>query len=83
MTTLVDEHNIYMTLHGIHPLMKKVDPSKEYPGEWLLLLNDEIIDHSANIEDILKLAEEKFPEERFPEDTVKITKVLSGDNRLY
>ena len=46
-------------------------------GEWVLLFNDKIIDHSANVEDILRLAEEKFPQEKFPLDAVKITKVLS------
>ena len=59
------------------------DISKKFSGEWLLLFNDEIIDHSLNVEDILKLAEEKFPSERFPEDEVKITKVLTGDIHLH
>jgi hypothetical protein len=58
--------------------MKIKDPLKEFSGEWLLLFNDEIIDHSVNIDDMLKLAEEKFPDEKFPDDTIKITKVLSG-----
>jgi len=58
--------------------MKEEDISKKFSGEWLLLFNDEIIDHSANVEDILKLAEEKFPSERFPEDEIKISKVLNG-----
>jgi hypothetical protein len=58
--------------------MKQDDLNKEHSGEWILLFNDEIIDHSNNIEDILKLAEKKFPEEKFPDDNVKITKVLSG-----
>ena len=39
---------------------------KKFSGEWLLLFNDEIIDHSSNVEDILKLAEEKYPAEKFP-----------------
>jgi hypothetical protein len=63
-------------------MMKEKSPEK-FPGEWLLLFNDEIIDHSDNIEDILKLAEEKYPEDRFPDDTIKISKVLSGDIRLH
>jgi len=58
--------------------MKEEEISKKFSGEWLLLFNDEIIDHSANVEDILKLAEEKFPSERFPEDEIKISKVLNG-----
>lgn len=56
--------------------------TKKFSGEWLLLFNDEIIDHSSNVEDILKLAEEKYPSDRFPEDKVKITKVLTGDIHL-
>jgi hypothetical protein len=61
--------------------MKEKDSLKEFDGEWLLLFNDEIIDHSVNIEDILKIAEEKYPEERFPEDNIKISKVLHGSPR--
>lgn len=59
--------------------MKYEETSNKFSGEWLLLFNDEIIDHSSNIEDMLKLAEEKFPEDKFPEDIIKISKVLSGD----
>ena len=55
---------------------------KKLSGEWLLLFNDEIVDHSSNIEDMLKLAEEKYPSEKFPEDNIKISKVLSGNIRL-
>ena len=51
---------------------------KKLSGEWLLLFNDEIIDHSANVEDMLKLAEEKYPSEKFPHDEIKISKVLNG-----
>jgi hypothetical protein len=62
--------------------MKQEDASKKFSGEWLLLFNDEIVDHSANVEEILKTAEEKFPADKFPEDEIKISKVLSGDIRL-
>jgi len=62
--------------------MRQEDASKKFSGEWLLLFNDEIVDHSANVEDILKTAEEKFPADKFPEDEIKISKVLSGDIRL-
>lgn len=63
--------------------MKQEDVSKKLSGEWLLLFNDKIIDHSANVEDILKLAEEKYPENKFPDDDIKISKVLSGDIQLH
>ena len=63
--------------------MSKEKNPEEFQGEWLLLFNDEIIDHSDNIEDILKLAEKKYPEDRFPDDNIKISKVLSGDIRLH
>jgi hypothetical protein len=56
---------------------------KKFSGEWLLLFNDEIIDHSANVEDILKIAEEKFPSDKFPEDQIKISKVLDGRIRDF
>jgi len=63
--------------------MKEESVPKKFSGEWLLLLNDQIVDHSSNIEDILKLAEEKYPSEKFPEDEIKITKVLTGDIHLH
>ena len=63
--------------------MKQEDISKKFSGEWLLLFNDKIVDHSADIEDILKLVEEKYPADKFPEDNIKISKVLSGDLRLH
>ena len=62
--------------------MIQEDDLKKFSGEWLLLFNDEIIDHSSNVEDILKLAEEKYPAEKFPEDNIKISKVLSGTTHL-
>jgi hypothetical protein len=55
----------------------------ELTGEWILLFNDEIIDHSYNIEDMLILAEQKFPEEKFPNAMIKISKVLSEDFQLH
>ena len=62
--------------------MKQDDVTKKFTGEWLLIFNNEIVDHSANVEDILKLAEEKYPSDKFPDDDIKISKVLSGDIRL-
>jgi hypothetical protein len=59
----------------------KEDITKKFSGEWILLFNDEIIDHSANVEDILKIAEERFPEGKFPQDQIKISKVLDGSFR--
>ena len=58
--------------------MKETDTSREFSGEWLLLFNDEVVDHSANVEDVLKIAEEKFPATKFPNDEIKISKVLEG-----
>jgi hypothetical protein len=57
--------------------------TKKFSGEWLLLFNDEIIDHSANVEDILKLAEEKFPSHKFPDDKIKISKVIDGKTNVW
>ncbi len=57
------------------------DKDKKFSGEWLLLFNDEIIDHSVDIEEILKEAEEKFPAEKFPDDEIKISKVFDGTLR--
>jgi len=62
--------------------MQQEDALKKYSGEWILLFNDEIVDHSINLEDILKAADEKYPSVKFPEDNIKISKVLSGSIQL-
>jgi hypothetical protein len=63
--------------------MKQEDITKKFSGEWILLFNDEIVDHSVNIEDILKICDEKFPSDKFPEDEIKISKVLNGTLRNF
>ena len=63
--------------------MKEEDITKKFQGEWILLFNDEIVDHSINIEEILKLAEEKYPSDKFPNDEIKISKVLEGTPRSF
>ncbi len=62
--------------------MQQEDALKKYSGEWILLFNDEIVDHSINLEDMLKAADEKYPSGKFPEDNIKISKVLSGSIQL-
>jgi hypothetical protein len=60
--------------------------SEKYPGEWILLFNDKIVDHSANVEDILKICEKNYPESEFPNDEIKITKIFHNshnENFLY
>jgi len=63
--------------------MEQEDILRKYSGEWILLFNDEIVDHSVNLEDVLRAADEKFPAEKFPEDSIKISKVLSGSIHLH
>jgi len=55
---------------------------KKHSGEWILFFNDEIIDHSNNLEKMLRLADKKFPSDKYPDDVIKISKVLSGDIHL-
>jgi hypothetical protein len=62
--------------------MEQDEILKKYSGEWILLFNDKIVDHSLNLEDVLRVAEEKYPAEKFPEDNIKISKVLSGSIHL-
>ena len=62
--------------------MQQEDDLRKYSGEWILLFNDEIIDHSLNLEDMLKLVDEKYPHEKYPEDKIKISKVLTGSVQL-
>jgi len=59
----------------------KEDITKKFSGEWILLFNDKIVDHSSNVEDILKLAEEKYPSNKFPNDEIRISKVINGNFR--
>jgi hypothetical protein len=63
--------------------MVEEDFIKKFQGEWVLIFNDEIVDHSSNVEDILKLAEEKYPSDKFPNDDIKISKILEGTPRSF
>jgi hypothetical protein len=62
--------------------MEQEEMLKKYSGEWILLFNDQIVDHSLNLEDVLRAADEKYPAEKFPTDNIKISKVLSGSTHL-
>jgi hypothetical protein len=62
--------------------MDQTEILKKYSGEWILLYDDEIVDHSINLEDVLKVADEKYPSDKFPADHIKISKVLSGNISL-
>jgi hypothetical protein len=62
--------------------MESEEILKKFSGEWILLFNDQIVDHSMNLEDILRVADEKYPAEKFPGDNIKISKVLSGSIHL-
>jgi hypothetical protein len=63
--------------------MEQDDILRKYSGEWILLFNDKVVDHSINLEDMLKAADEKYPAQKFPEDTIRISKVLSGSIHLH
>jgi len=52
-----------------------------FSGEWVLLFEDRIIDHSANIQDMLILAQDKYPNDKYPHGTVRIKKVFQGSPR--
>jgi hypothetical protein len=62
--------------------MEQEELLKKFSGEWILLFNDEVVDHSINLEDVLRVADEKYPAEKFPQDNIKISKVLSGNIHL-
>jgi hypothetical protein len=63
--------------------MEQDEVLRKYSGEWILLFNDKVVDHSINLEDMLKAADEKYPAQKFPEDTIRISKVLSGSIHLH
>jgi hypothetical protein len=58
---------------------------RKYSGEWILVFKDKIVDHSVNLEEVLKVADEKYPADKIPEDSLKIKKVLAPENsqRLF
>ena len=58
--------------------MEQEDILKKYSGEWILLFDEKIVDHSMNLEDVLRTADEKYPPEKYPGNHIKISKVLSG-----
>jgi hypothetical protein len=62
--------------------MNRDENLKKFSGEWILLFNDTIVNHSVNLEDVLKIADEKYPANKYPNDDIKISKVLSGNFRL-
>jgi hypothetical protein len=62
--------------------MESEDILKKYSGEWILLFDDQIVDHSMNLEDVLRAADEKYPAEKFPGNRIRISKVLSGSTHL-
>jgi hypothetical protein len=63
--------------------MEQDEMLKKFSGEWILLYNDQIVDHSMNLEDLLRAADERFPAEKYPADTIRISKVLSGSIHLH
>jgi len=63
--------------------MEQDEILKKYSGEWILLFNDEVVDHSINLEDVLRTVDEKYPAEKYPEGNIKISKVLSGSIHLH
>ncbi len=63
--------------------MEQEENFKKYLGEWILLFNDKIVDHSVNLEDLFKIADEKYPADKFPDDNIKISKVMSGSSWEY
>jgi len=62
--------------------MKEKDLYDQLSGEWVLYFNDEIVEHNNNIEEILRIAEEKYPPDKFPNDEIKISKILTQGVRL-
>jgi hypothetical protein len=62
--------------------MNRDEVNRKFNGEWILLFNDKIVDHSVNLEEVLRICDEKYPSEKFPNDNIKISKVLSGNVHL-
>lgn len=60
-------------------MMNREDIYRKFTGEWIILFNDKIVDHSVNLEDVLKVCDEKYPSDKFPNDDIKISKVIDGN----
>jgi hypothetical protein len=63
--------------------MEQDEILKKYSGEWILLFNEQVVDHSINLEDVLRAADEKYPADKYPEGNIRISKVLSGSIHLH
>jgi len=66
-----DKKNLKRESFILHDMVLTKDDIEKFSGEWILLFEDKIIDHSYNLEDILKTAE------NYPEDEVIIAKAIS------
>ena len=66
-----DKKNLKRKSFILHDMVLTKDDIEKFSGEWILLFEDKIIDHSYNLEDILKTAE------NYPEDEVIIAKAIS------
>jgi hypothetical protein len=56
--------------------------SEIFSGEWVLLYEDKIIDHSVDIQDMLVLAQEKFPINKYPHGTIRSIHSKGSINRI-
>jgi len=56
---------------------------EKYSGEWVLLFDEEIVDHSVNLEDMLKLVDQKYPTEQFEDNRVRISRIPQGTPREF
>ena len=72
---------IFLCSQKVSDTMPIAKESDILSGEWILLYDDKIVDHSANIADILILAEEKFPNQLFSQDKLRIKKKFQGSPR--
>ena len=50
---------------------------KEHEGEYVVVLNEEIVEHSKNISEIIKLSE------KYPIDKAIITKIFPSGENLF
>jgi len=57
--------------------MIDVDEMERFSGEWVLILEDKVINHSYNLEEMLKVAED------YPPEKVTIAKFPSKPSTLH
>ncbi|MCG2826573.1 MAG: DUF5678 domain-containing protein [Thermoplasmatales archaeon] len=76
--TYYNKNNITLTIHTYKVKIMREEEVKGLDGEWLILLDNNVVERSDSAEEIFKLAKE-----RYSDKDVIVTKVLSANASFY